>query len=225
MINRNILIVAAHTDDEALGCGGTIAKYVASGHSVYTMFMTNGVGSRDEFHQGSIYERQNAAKAAGRILGITKSFQLDFPDNQMDTVPLLNIIKQIERVINITKPSIIYTHHAGDLNVDHRITNSAVLTACRPQPTCAVESIYAFEVPSSTEWAGYTQTNFLPNTYNEISDFFELKLKALLEYDHEIRSAPHARSLDNVSSLASYRGYSVGVKKAEAFMLIRAVKR
>lgn len=168
-----VLVVAAHTDDEALGCGGTIARHVAEGDVVYAVFMADGVTSRDEVNESDIASRNDAAENARKILGIKENFYLGLPDNRLDSVPLIEIIKQLEPIIFKLKPNVIYTHHHGDLNVDHRITHEAVLTVCRPIPGSSVREIYAFEVMSSTEWATPSREPFIPNHYINITSFLK----------------------------------------------------
>ncbi len=223
-MNRTVLIVAAHTDDEALGCGGTIARHVAEGDSVHAVFMTDGVSSRTSAAATELDSRLTSAKQAHGILGLQRVEYLDLPDNRMDSVPLLDVVQALERVIQAISPSVIYTHHHGDLNVDHRITHQAVVTACRPLPDSPVRELYGFEVLSSTEWATPQQEPFLPNVFVDISDFLEIKQKALRAYQPEMRLAPHSRSIEHAEYLARHRGYSVGVAAAEAFVAIRLLR-
>lgn len=173
-MSKIVLVVAAHADDEVLGCGGTIAKHATSGDKVYVVFMTNGVGSRNA-KIDEIKHRKKASEEAAKILGVSLTKQFDFPDNKMDTVALLDVIQSIEDVISKLQPEIIYTHHIGDLNIDHQITHKAVMTACRPQPDCCVKEIYSFEVPSSTEWQTLGYSTFIPNAYIDISEQAEIK--------------------------------------------------
>ncbi len=221
-MKKNILIVAAHPDDEVLGCGGTIAKHVTDGDKVYVLFMTNGVGSRDASSK-EIRDRWIAAQNAADILGIASIQQLDFPDNKMDTVALLNIVQPIEEVIDKLQPEIIYTHFIGDLNIDHQVTHKAVMTACRPQPGFCVKKIYAFEVLSSTEWSYSRSKCFTPCKFFDISKYMEIKLNALSCYQQEIRSFPHARSYEMTRYLSKSRGGQVGLDAAEAFEIIREI--
>ena len=223
-MNKTVLIVAAHTDDEALGCAGTMVKHVAAGDKVHVIFMANGVGSRSTTSISSIEHRQVAARKAADILGVTSMEYFDFPDNKMDIVPLLDIVQSIENAINELQPEIVYTHHIGDLNIDHQITHKAVMTACRPQPSFCVKEIYAFEILSSTEWQTPGYLPFTPNVYVDISSQIETKRLALEAYIDEIHQPPHARSIDNIMNLNSFRGSSIGVYYAEAFMLLRKIK-
>jgi LmbE family N-acetylglucosaminyl deacetylase len=223
-MTKKILVIAAHADDEVLGCGGTIAKHVAADDAVYALFMTDGVAARAASSDDEARRRQEAAAAAARILGLKESFQLAFPDNRMDSVPLLDVVLAVEAVVHKVQPDIVYTHHVGDLNVDHRITHQAAMTACRPMPGAPVKEIYTFEVLSSTEWAAPNQKPFLPNVYVDISEFVEVKRRALSAYALEMRDAPHSRNIEHVRGLGEHRGNSVGVAAAEAFEAIRIIR-
>ena len=218
-----ILIVAAHPDDEVLGCGGTIARHVASGDAVTVMFMTDGVSSRGEGSTNEVDDRHCAAMQAMQSLGVSDIRQLNFPDNQMDSVSLLEVTQAIEAVILDIHPRIVYTHFAHDLNVDHRVTHSAVMTACRPQSCSSVKTILSFEVLSSTEWNSPSQPSFVPQYIVDISEYWELKLTALKCYSAEIREFPHSRSYETVEALAALRGATHGVGKAEAFYVERII--
>lgn len=159
-----------------------------------------------------------------RSLGIRENFYLGLPDNRLDSLPLIEVIQNLEPIIRKLKPSIIYTHHHGDLNVDHRITHQAVLTACRPMPGSSVQEIYAFEIMSSTEWAAPNTEPFVPNHYVDISGYISTKLEALRAYQIEMRDAPHSRSLEHLAYLAHHRGHTVGVIAAEAFVTLRTLR-
>lgn len=222
----NALVIAAHPDDEVFGCGGAIARHVADGVSVDVVFMADGVTSRImDDSRSRIDARNETAIEACRVLGTQPPRFLEFPDNRMDSVPLLEVVQALEMVVEDVKPFIVYTHHGGDLNVDHRITYQAVMTACRPQTGCPVREIFSYEVPSSTEWAPpYREDAFVPNHYIDISSTIKLKLKALSVYDAEMREFPHVRSYEAVQSLARYRGATVGMHAAEAFQVDRLLR-
>jgi LmbE family N-acetylglucosaminyl deacetylase len=220
MMKKTILVVAAHPDDEVLGCGGTIARHTAYGDKVHVIFMTNGVSSRNVSNK-EIKDRQIAAQNAADILGILSIEYFEFPDNKMDSIPLLDIVQSIEDVIKKLQPEIIYTHHIGDLNIDHQITHKAVITACRPTPETVTQEIYTFEVMSSTDWSPSAIDLFHPNYYIEIGNYENVKLAALNAYNVELRKTPHSRSLNHIKALAVYRGNSIGVGVAEAFMVVR----
>ena len=218
-----ILVVAAHPDDEVLGCGGYIAARARNGDDVSVAFISDGVTSRiNNKSQFEIEARRKAAQQAADVLGVKNISFGDFPDNKLDASPLLEVIKSIEAVVERVRPQIVLTHFGGDLNIDHRIVNQAVLTACRPAPKQGVKEILFFEVPSSTEWQVPIEGEaFIPTWFEDISETLELKIKALTVYKHELREWPHPRSIKAVEHLAHWRGASCGVDAAEAFVLGR----
>jgi LmbE family N-acetylglucosaminyl deacetylase len=223
---HTILVVVAHTDDETLGLGGTIAKHVKDGDAVFCMAMTDGVGSRGEKQAEEIKKRVDASNNAGKILGFNWIVGGQFSDNEMDNAPLLEVIKCIEKAKALIKPTIIYTHSAADLNVDHRIVCQATLTAFRPQPGEIWQEIRTFEIPSATEYGHSSVTKlFCPNLYISIKKTWAMKLAALKEYQIEMRNAPHPRSFQGLENLAKYRGNQVGLEYAEAFETIRKIER
>lgn len=224
---KRLFVVCAHPDDEALGCGGTIARFAAEGAEVDILFLADGVGSRDAgaVEDGSLTRRRRMGDDAAAALGARAPTYLDFADNRLDGVDLLDVVAEIERVSRGREPDLVLTHFPGDLNVDHRICAQAVATAFRPTPGQSVRAIAGFEVPSSTEWAfGVAGNSFAPNLYVDISDFLPRKLAALDAYGEEMRPFPHPRSAENVTALARFRGASVGVAAAEAFSLLRMVR-
>ncbi|MDI4652859.1 MULTISPECIES: PIG-L deacetylase family protein [Pseudoalteromonas] len=223
MTSESVLVVAAHSDDEALGCAGTIAKHIANGDEVHVVFMTNGVSSRDtqKLSQTQAITRKSAAQSALEVLGVKHFTQYDFPDNQMDSIPLLSVAQAIENVIAKVSPSIVYTHFLNDLNVDHQITHKAVMTACRPQAWSSVNKILSFEVLSSTEWNSPSLSSFRPQYIVNITNYWDLKYKALQQYSEEMRAFPHSRSYECVEALATLRGATHGFGKAEAFFVER----
>lgn len=219
-----VLVVAAHPDDEILGCGATMARHAAQGDEVFVEIMAEGLTSRDgSAGAAELAQLRAAANAAGKLVGAKAVRLHGLPDNRLDTVPLLDVVKRIEAAIAEHAPQIVYTHHGGDLNVDHEIVSRAVMTACRPQPGAGVRTILAFEVPSSTEWRGPVADSFVPNWSVDVSDTLATKLKALEAYAGEMREWPHARSAAGVEALARWRGASVGVAAAEAFCLMRNI--
>jgi len=221
-----IAIIAAHPDDEVLGCGGTLARLANEGHQVHVLLMADGESSREgaehPIDSGLLSARNAAAEGACKILGCASVKALNLPDNRLDGMERLDIIKQIENFIERYHPSTVFTHHAGDVNIDHRVVHDAVIAACRPQPEHPVKELLFFEVPSSTEWRPPgSAVAFAPNAFFNISETLNLKLKALRIYESELRTFPHTRSLKAVEALARWRGATVGVEAAEAFILGR----
>lgn len=227
-MKKNILVVAAHPDDEVLGCAGTLSRLSKEGNNVYIAILGEGITSRSDIEQKQIVKElkliRTQAMRAGKLTGAKKVFCLDFPDNRFDCIALLEIVQTIEMLIRKLKPQIIFTHHVGDLNIDHRITHQAVLTATRPTSAMSVKEIYSFEVPSSTEWNFAPNKNqFSPNVFYDISKTISLKLRAMRLYKSEIRKFPHPRSEEALVAIAKKWGSTAGLKAAEAFELIRKV--
>jgi LmbE family N-acetylglucosaminyl deacetylase len=224
-MSSSILILAAHPDDEVLGCGGTIAKLADEGAIIHVAFLADGVYSRSGesvVQQDELQVRRVAAQNACDILGVKSVSFGEFPDNRMDTVALLDITKALEKLIVEYMPEVVFTHHAGDVNIDHRRTHEAAVTACRPQCGHPVKTLLCFEVPSSTEWQlPGSGAIFAPNWFVDISDTLDRKFAALDNYAAELRDWPHPRSRQGVEHLARWRGATVGVDAAEAFMLGR----
>lgn len=219
-----ILVVAAHPDDEVLGCGGTIARLASEGREVHLLFLADGESARGGADGGALDERRLMAAAAAEVLGARPPTCLEFPDNRLDSVDLLDLVQAVERQAEAIQPEIVFTHFAADLNVDHRRCSQAVLTAFRPVPGQSVRSIFAFEVPSSTEWQfGSAGVGFAPNAFFDISDHVETKRSALRAYERELRAFPHPRSIEAVEALGHWRGATIGVAAAEAFTIIRTI--
>jgi LmbE family N-acetylglucosaminyl deacetylase len=225
----NILVIAAHPDDEVLGCGATIARCANEGFEIYIAILGEGITSRYQQREKADYSSVEALHTCSRVvakkLGARDVFFYNLPDNRFDTVPLLDIVKITEELIDRTEPEIIYTHYGGDLNIDHSILNRAVVTATRPVSVCPVREIYAFEVASSTEWTfGQLQPIFRPNVFMDIHDTLEVKIDAMALYESESHPFPHPRSLEALRASALRWGSMAGLEAAEAFELIRAIR-
>lgn len=227
-MTKKVLIVAAHPDDEVLGCGGIIKKFSNDGYEVFSLILSAGKSSRDS-NSSTVKQEQNELKKemanANRILGIKEVFTAELPDNEFDSVSLLSIVKIIEKFKKIIKPNIVFTHHSGDMNIDHQITHQAVLTATRPIAGESVKEIYSFEVPSSTEWNSFSkETAFVPNVFYDISTTLNYKIEAIAAYKSELREYPHPRSPEYISDIAKVWGAKVGLNRAEAFILVRSIQ-
>lgn len=223
-----MLVVAAHPDDELLGCGGTIARFASEGCDIHIAVLADGEGSRhgDPRTSPSLQEQRATRRAAAQLgAGIIGAQSVDFgefPDNRMDSVDLLDIVKSVEALIERYRPDTVLSHHNGDVNIDHRRTHEAVIAACRPQPDHPVKTLLFFEIPSSTEWQvpGMAPA-FVPNWFVDISGQLEVKQRALEAYASEMRPWPHSRSYEAVEHLARWRGAAAGFAAAEAFVLGR----
>jgi LmbE family N-acetylglucosaminyl deacetylase len=224
-----ILVIAAHPDDEVLGCGATMALESAS-HEVRVLILGEGISSRHHAREaaarGDLESLRADSRAAVAEVGATSVDFGGLPDNRFDELALLDVVKQVESWIVKFKPQVIYTHHPGDLNIDHGITFRAVLTATRPGAGgSSVRDILTFEVPSSTEWAFQRiEPSFRPNVFVDITSTIERKIAAMERYRTEARPSPHPRSPEALRALAEYRGAAAGSKYAEAFELIRSLR-
>ena len=228
-LKGKVLVVAAHPDDEVLGCGGTIARLAAAGRAVHVLLLADGENSRaaadgSGVAAGAVAARNVAAEQACRILGCASVESLALPDNRMDGVLLLDLVKEIEARIARHVPTTLLTHHGGDVNVDHQVVHQAVIVACRPVPGHPVRELLFFEVPSSTEWRPPgSGDGFAPNYFVDVSTTLDRKMAALGAYASELRDFPHPRSRSAIEALARWRGATVGVAAAEAFVLGRMI--
>ena len=235
----NILVISPHPDDEVLGMGGTILKHAKNSDKVTVAYMTTGIASRRSSNyenvpsyqsnnkqksivKKQIFELRKDAEKSCKLLKVKKTVFFDFPDNELDTVPLLKIIKNIENLIKEIKPDRIYTSHYGDLNIDHKIIFEAMLTACRPGKF-PIKEIMCFEIFSSTDWA--FSYEFKPNYFIDIKNELSHKIKAMQKYKNEIRKFPHPRSIENIRNSAQKWGSVSGLKSVEAFQLIRKFEK
>ena len=225
-MKKNLLVVAAHPDDEVLGCFATVAKMIKDGWTAYVLILSGGKTSRGNVDQAELDCLVREMKAANALIGVKKVFQADFPDNAFDSVPLLDIVKEIERVKEVTRPMVVITHHVGDMNIDHQLTHRAVLTATRPMLDECVQMVLSMEIPSSTEWNSFDQNSiFIPNVFVDVSSTIDFKIAAMGKYRSELRKYPHPRSLRYIKELASINGKRVGLKYSENFHLVRALKK
>lgn len=225
MNNKSIGIIVAHPDDEILGFGGIILKCIEESHDVNILFLSTGLASRENnINKDDIINLRKIALNVSKALGVKNTIFENFPDNQMDTVPLLSVIKKVESFINKYKINIIYTHYNNDINIDHNIVSQAVLTASRPLPGSFIEKVYFGETLSSSEYSLFNR-KFQPNTYFDIEKYLSKKLSILNLYKDELREWPHPRSEKAVRNLAEVRGSEAGLKAAEAFILVRNIKK
>jgi len=225
MAERGVAVIVAHPDDEVLLAGGAIANHADAGESVRVLILSTGATARPGDQDAMVERLRRQALEAGKILGASSVKFGEFPDNRMDTVALLDIVRAVEGFLSEAPSDLVYTHHSGDLNIDHRIVHQAVVTAVRPLPGQTVAEILAGETNSATEWAGPGFVSFQPTDFFDIGATLERKVRALECYESELRQWPHPRSADGVRALARWRGCQVGIDAAEAFMQVRRIRR
>jgi LmbE family N-acetylglucosaminyl deacetylase len=217
-----ILVIAAHPDDEVLGCGGVIARHAAQGDEVHVLVATRGIP--EIFAPEFIEEIRRELKAAHQILKVNETHFLDFPAPKLDVVPGHELADGIRKVIYNLRPETIYLPHGGDIHLDHRAVYMATLVAARPSNDCPVKQLLCYETLSETEWApSAVQSAFIPTVFVDITDFLDIKLQAMTCYRTQLKEPPHSRSLETIKALATLRGATAGFFAAEAFALERQI--
>jgi LmbE family N-acetylglucosaminyl deacetylase len=229
--NQRILLVVAHPDDELLGCGATFNKLISEYSCfVKVVILGEGITSRSDKRDVDAWKKQldihkSNIKEAQKAIGYQQLSTYDFPDNRFDSVGLLDIVKVIEKEKNEFEPTVVFTHHGGDVNIDHQRTFEAVITACRPMSDEKVKTIITFETPSGTEWrAASDPKHFIPTLFFSVSEEnVNAKIKGMESYEFEKRPYPHPRSPQALKIQSQRWGVSIGCHFAEAFMLIRSI--
>jgi LmbE family N-acetylglucosaminyl deacetylase len=219
MAGRNVLVIAAHPDDELLGCGGTVALHSRDGDTVTSVIVCEGESLR--YGEQGVGQRVHTLRAAKK-LGVTDVRRLEFPDQSLERHCLTEVITPLEAVVREVRPSVVYCQFGGDVNRDHQLLFQAVLVATRPTEEC-IQAVYAFDTASSTEWA-YPRT-FVPDTWVDITATLDQKLEAMSCYTSELRPYPHPRSLQGLRNRAEAWGNQVCLEAAEVFMTVRRVLR
>ncbi|HYF67653.1 MAG TPA: PIG-L family deacetylase [Ohtaekwangia sp.] len=229
--NQKIMVVVAHPDDELLGLGAAMNRLIdAFSVETHVVILGEGITSRSENRdkakwEKELYIHQQNIKEAQKAIGYHRVSVFDFPDNRFDTVALLDIVKVIEKEKALFKPSVIFTHHGGDVNIDHQRTFEAVITACRPMESEKVKTIITFETPSGTEWRASTDPrHFIPNFFIQVSESnLNAKVKGMESYEFEKRAYPHPRSPEALKIQAQRWGIASGCQLAEAFCIVRSI--
>ncbi len=220
---KKVLVIAAHPDDELLGLGGSLIKHVRDGYEVHVVIMSEGASSR--YEDGMKNKLKESAHKAGEVMGVKHVHFCDMPDQRMDGIPLLDVVQPIEAFVKQIEPEIIYVHHHGDVNQDHRVVFEATMVAARPVKGSGVKKILCYETLSSTEWCPpFVDRVFNPNVFVDVRDTMEQKLEAFRCYESEMREFPHPRSLEALKNTAKQWGSRVGLEYAEAFELIRWIE-
>jgi LmbE family N-acetylglucosaminyl deacetylase len=221
-----ILTVAAHPDDETLGAGATMARFASASHEVHVCILTDGVTARHHH----VDQQQKCAMRACEVLGVSNVMFCGLPDQRLDSLPLLDVITPIEKFVGQIQPDLVFTHFSQDANQDHRVVFQATLVATRPTADTSVSTVLCYETASSTEWAPpFPGSVFSPNLFVDISTTLPTKLDALREYEHtfagEMQPFPHPRSYEALEAISRRHGATAGVGAAEAFMLVRHIRR
>jgi LmbE family N-acetylglucosaminyl deacetylase len=221
-----ILTVAAHPDDETLGAVATMARFASASHEVHVCILTDGVTARHHH----VDQQQKCAMRACEVLGVSNVMFCGLPDQRLDSLPLLDVITPIEKFVGQIQPDLVFTHFSQDANQDHRVVFQATLVATRPTADTSVSTVLCYETASSTEWAPpFPGSVFSPNLFVDISTTLPTKLDALREYEHtfagEMQPFPHPRSYEALEAISRRHGATAGVGAAEAFMLVRHIRR
>lgn len=218
----NILVIAPHADDEILGVGGTILKYIADNHSVFVCIVTKGY--EPLFSRPLVDEILKESKECHRYLGIKKTFYLNYPASLVETMNRNKLNEELQQLIDKIEPELVFIPHCGDMQKDHQLIAEASMVALRPKYRHKVKAIYSYETLSETEWnIPHASNSFLPNIYCDISDYLQEKLEAMKIYHSQLAQFPHPRSLTAIEALSKYRGSTINVAAAEAFSLLRLI--
>lgn len=220
---KKVLVIAPHPDDEILGCGGTMIKHIKAGDEVFVCIATK--GCLPLFSPESVGKVRSEAKKCHNLIGVKKTFFLDFPAAMMEKVERYEMNGKVLDVIREVQPDIVFIPHWGDMQKDHQMVSEACMVALRPKYEPKVKAIYSYETMSETAWnAPNVQNEFIPNVFVDITETLEKKKDALKVFETQVSPFPDARSLESIEALAKYRGALMHVKAAEAFMLIREIK-
>lgn len=218
----NVLVIAPHADDEILGVGGTLAKHIDKGDNVYICVATRGV--KPLFDDAFVENLRNETILAHKMLGVKETFFLEFPSVMLEQIPRYEINEKICNVVQTIKPNVVYIPHFGDMQKDHQIIAEAAMVAVRPKYVHRVARVYSYETLSETEWnIPHNGKIFIPNVYSDISDYLNIKIEVITCFKSQLSNFPNPRSIDAIKSLARYRGSTVNVNAAEAFMLVREI--
>jgi N-acetylglucosamine malate deacetylase 1 len=221
-MNKRILVIAPHPDDEVLGCGGTIARHVAHDDEVHVVVVTRGA---QELYSPEVVESgREELRKSQKLLNVSSTQFLDFPAPKLDTVDGYKLASAINSIIQSLRPHTLYIPHRGDIHIDHQAVYQAALVAARPINHCSVNQIFAYETLSETEWAPPSaDAAFIPTVFVDITNYLDDKIQAMACYQSQLKQPPHPRSLQSIEALARLRGATVGLPAAEAFMLVREI--
>lgn len=220
---KRILTVAVHPDDETLGCGATLLKHKYEGDEIYWLIITN-ISEKHGYNPDHVRKRQNQIGRVGKLYDFDKVYKLDFPTTGLDQIPMVELVTRISIVISEIKPEIIYVPFHSDVHTDHQITFKAMMSCTKNFKHPFIKKIMMCETLSETEFAPPFQgSTFIPNIFIDSTEFHQKRLEIMKIYDDEIMELPLPRSMETIENLARYRGSRIGVKYAEAFMLIEEI--
>lgn len=218
----DVLVIAPHADDEILGVGATMARYIANGDKVYVCIVTR--GTEPLFNDDYMKKLRNETLLAHSLLGVSQTFFLEFPAVMLEKVNRYDINNRIFEIVKQIKPDIVYIPHFGDMQKDHEIVSEAAMVAVRPKHEHKVKEVYAYETLSETEWSiPHSSNAFMPNVFIDVSEYLNIKLETMKCFESQLSDFPNPRSLEAIEALAKYRGSTINVRAAEAFMLIRRI--
>jgi LmbE family N-acetylglucosaminyl deacetylase len=219
---NKILFISPHPDDETLGCGGTILKHEANGDKTFLLIMTN-MSQEGGFNKSKIKNRQNEIKRVTGEYGFEKIFKLDFPTTRLDVIPKSQLIKSVSNVIKKVKPDIVYIPNGNDVHTDHKVTFDVMISSTKTFRCSFIKKILAYEVISETEFSPSLSNAFIPNSFSDITKYFDKKISIMQIYKGEMDAHPFPRSVENIKALATFRGATADVKYAEAFMILKEI--
>jgi len=222
---EKVLVIAPHPDDEIIGCGATMAKHIAKGNEVYVVISTQAsLGAPELFTLEGTKRCRQEALSAHQYLGVKQTFFLDFPAPALNAYPEYKISNSFVEIFKNLNPTVLYIPHHGDLHQDHKAIYRAALVAARPMGNNRIHSIYCYETLSETEWAPLQEKAFVPNCFVNVTETFGRKITAMQFYKTQLKTFPHPRSVDALEALATFRGATVHVSKAEAFIIERQIE-
>ena len=220
---KKVLFISPHPDDETLGCGGTIIKHKDAGDKIYWLLMTN-IFSSEGYRKTKVDKRNCEIDKVAEEYDFDQVFKLDFPTTKLDTFPKRKIVQAVSEVMDNVNPEVIYIPYVNDVHSDHKITFDSAISSIKTFRYNFIKRVLMYEVVSETEFSPALQANaFAPNCFSDISDYLEKKLSIMKIYKGEIGKHPFPRSAENIKALAIFRGATVGVKYAEAFMILKEI--
>jgi N-acetylglucosamine malate deacetylase 1 len=221
----NVIVIAAHPDDETLGVGGTLLKHKKKGDNIYWLIVT-GISEKMGFTAARVKERNEEILKVANMYGFTKTFTLDYPTMSLSSRDVVELVPKISAIFQEVKPEITYTLNRSDAHSDHRVIFDAVMSCTKSFRYPYIKQVLMYECISETEFApALPEKAFIANYFVDISDFLKQKLEIMEIFKSEVGQHPFPRSLENIKALAHFRGASTGVQYAEAFQLLKYIDK